>query len=294
LSPVEADNWGGGIVLTPKAIPGLAVSVDYYFVKTRNDIFQFSSQAMANDLEANGSNSPFAPLFTFDDGSKLTTPVPGQISNANWGQMDVPWGNGASVETEGVDMSATYRIPTDALGTFGVWVNATVLLKFDYEDPLIGGPYPYDGQYTDASNGIGGAQGLLPDYQINTGLSWEFQDFTYSVSARYVPEVEDRGSLHQSNIAFENAVDDGLNDFTVNGKPYTISSWFSIDMQLGYEIGKTKEHKSWYDGTRITVGCNNVTDEDPAFITSSFEDNTDKSTYDIIGRFVYFEIGRKF
>ena len=80
----------------------------------------------------------------------------------------------------------------------------------------------------------------------------------------------------------------------MNGKPYTIHEWFSIDVQLAYELGKTKEHKAWYDGTRLAVGCNNITDEEAPLVASSFEDNTDKSTYDIIGRFVYFEVGKKF
>lgn len=304
LEPVDAESWGGGIVVTPKAIPGLTMSIDYYHVKTKHDIFRLSEQAIANDLEVNGSNSRFANNFTFDDGSKLTSPAANQINNANWGTLEVPWDNGASTETEGIDFSASYRLPTDSMGTFNFWVSANYLLRFDYNDPLISsssvffggkpGPYPYDGQYTDSANGIGGAQGLLPDYQINTGLSWEFHDFTYSVNARYFPEVEDRGSIHQSNLAFENALDDGLNDFTNSGTPDTISAWFSIDMQLAYEIGKTKEHKAWFDGTRIAVGCNNVTDEDPPLVTSSFEDNTDKSSYDIIGRFIYFEVSKKF
>jgi len=62
-------------------------------------------------------------------------------------------------------------------------------------------------------------------------------------------------------------------------------------MQLAYEF---KGESKWYDKTRIAVGCNNVTDEVPPIIASSFEENTDKSTYDILGRFVYFEVAKKF
>ena len=35
-------------------------------------------------------------------------------------------------------------------------------------------------------------------------------------------------------------------------------------------------------------------DNEPPLIASAFEDNTDKSTYDIIGRFIYFEVSKKF
>ena len=65
-------------------------------------------------------------------------------------------------------------------------------------------------------------------------------------------------------------------------------------MQLSYELGKHKETKDWYDRTRVTVGVNNVSDNLAPFISSGSEDNTDKSTYDILGRFVYFELAKKF
>jgi outer membrane receptor protein involved in Fe transport len=64
-------------------------------------------------------------------------------------------------------------------------------------------------------------------------------------------------------------------------------------MQLSYEFGKGR-HDHWYDGTRLTVGVNNLTDELPPLIADAVEDNTDKNNYDILGRFVYFEITKKF
>ena len=51
LKPVDAENYGGGIVVTPKIIPGLTVSVDYFHVKTSHDIFRDSEQAIP-EIEA--------------------------------------------------------------------------------------------------------------------------------------------------------------------------------------------------------------------------------------------------
>lgn len=45
---------------------------------------------------------------------------------------------------------------------------------------------------------------------------------------------------------------------------------------------------------RLQLGLNITTDNKPPLIASTFEDHTDKSTYDIVGRFVYFEISKKF
>lgn len=287
LSPVDAENFGGGIVISPKAVPGLTVSVDYYHIKTEDDIFRLSEQAIADDLNARGSASPFASGFTFDDNTRLTSPAPNQITSANWGSLNVPLANGASQETDGLDISAIYQLPTETAGTFTFFANANVLFSYQYEDPIIGGPYDYEGQYTDDANGIGGAQGLLPDFFINTGVSWQIRDFTYTVNARYIPEVDDLGTMHP-------AVGAEANDFTIDGSEWTINDYYAIDMQLAYEIGKSREDKRWYDRTRLALGVNNITDEDPPVIASSFEDNTDKSTYDILGRFVYFELSKKF
>ncbi|HEY6170488.1 MAG TPA: TonB-dependent receptor, partial [Verrucomicrobiae bacterium] len=301
LKPVDAENYGAGIVYSPKAIKGLTISIDYYHVKTKNDIFRLSEQAMVNDLEQKGSGSIYAPNFTFDDGSVLTTTTPDQITSANWGRLRVPNANGASVETEGLDLSATYELPTENCGKWTFYANANYLFGYLYDDPVIHfnnldpahplvGPYQYADQYTDRVNGIGGGQGLLPKWQLNTGVTWEYQNFTTSLSARYVPEVTDLGFLHPS-VLDNTAPDQG---FTLSGLPWKVDSWFAIDLQIAYEFGKGKAQKAWYDGVRVAVGANNITDEKPPLIASSFEDNTDKSTYDIIGRFIYFQLSKKF
>ncbi len=69
--------------------------------------------------------------------------------------------------------------------------------------------------------------------------------------------------------------------------------YYKIDMQLAYTF-KSESKGKWYDGARIAVGVNNIADEKPRLIASSSEDNTDKSSYDILGRFVYIEVSKKF
>lgn len=296
LEPVDAENFAGGIVISPKVTPGLTLSADYYHIRVENDIFRLSEQAMVNDLQARGSASVYAPNYNFDDGSVLASPAANQITLDNWGSLRVPLANGAETTTDGIDLMAIYRLSRfeETAGIYTFFANANVLFSFDYDDPTIHvnpsgkkGPYDYAGQYTDRVNGIGGGQGLLPDFILNTGLTWEIYDFTYSINARYIPEVDDPGTLHP-------AVGSSSNDFTVSGQPWKVEDYYTIDMQLAYEIGKHRMEKKWYDRTRLAVGVNNITDNIPPLIASSFEDNTDKSVYDILGRFVYFEISKKF
>jgi iron complex outermembrane receptor protein len=284
LRAQTSENFSGGVVISPKAIKGLTISMDYYHLRVRNGIFQLDPQSIADDLNANGSASKYASLYSFSNGSKLTSTVTNQVVDSTWGQLNIPWANGSKTEAEGIDFAATYEKPNDALGKFTFYVNANLTLNYLYGDTVIGGPYHYDGQFTDEQV-VGGAQGTLPDYQINTGLTWEHKGFTYVCNARYVPSVTDKGDGFPLN---------DQNSYTVDGKNWTVDSWFDIDMQLSYEFGKEDTQPKWYGGTKLTVGVNNITDEVPPLISSSSEDNTDKSTYDIIGRFIYFQASKKF
>ena len=63
---------------------------------------------------------------------------------------------------------------------------------------------------------------------------------------------------------------------------------------MSYELGKNKDVKDWYDGTTFRFGVKNLTDNIAPLIASSSEDNTDKGTYDILGRFFYFELAKRF
>jgi iron complex outermembrane receptor protein len=277
LKPADAESWSVGIVLSPKCVKGLTVSVDYYHIKTKKDIFRLDEQTMVDSINTLGSASPFAQYFFRADGTQITTTAPNQASDDIWGTLNVPLLNGAQIETEGLDLAANYRLETQDWGVFNFYANANVLFHYKYRDPFAGGPFEYAGKYSDPITIAPGGQGTLPDYQINTGVTWDIRDFTYTINARYIPETV---------AAFSD-------QFTVDGSKWTVDSWFAIDMQLAYEF-RDEKWPRWLKGTRLAVGCNNITDEKPPLIASAFEDNTDKSTYDIIGRFVYFEVGKKF
>ena len=277
LTPATADNWTVGVVLSPKCIKGLTLSFDYYHVKTKNDVYRLGPQTMLDSINAYGRNSPYAQYYTRVDGLPLTDAV-NQANDAEWGNLNVPLANGATTETDGLDIGANYRLETEKAGVFNFYANANLLFSYRYSDPVSGGPYQYAGLYSDANGvGIGGEQGTLPKFQINTGVSWDIHDFTATVNARYIPEVD---------VWYGEW-------FTIDGSGWTVPSWYSIDMQLAYQF-RSEGMPTWLKGTRLAVGCNNITNNKPPLIASSFEDNTDKSTYDIIGRFVYFEVSKKF
>lgn len=281
LPPSDAQNWNAGIVYSPKQIKGLTLSVDYYNI-SQDHIVTSDPVGAAVSLNQLGSASPFAQGFTFADGTSLTTTAPNQVTVDNWGNLILTNEAVASLRTDGLDMTAAYELPTDAVGKFTFIGNANWIHNFEIRSGPTKGYFRYEGQWT---ANFATAQSLIPDYRVNVGVTWDFMDFSYNVMAHYIPGVTDFGFLHPETAQSQQGS-------TVDGKPYDVPSYYTIDMQLAYKFGP--KWGRYANGLRLAVGCNNITDAEPPLIPSALEDNTDKGTYDILGRFVYFEISKSF
>ncbi len=243
LPPSTSKSWSGGIVYSPKQIPGLTVSADYYYVKQEDIPFNPDANSRVASLNALGSASPFAPDFRFSDGSRLVTPAPNQIfssgsTNGNFGNLIIPTLPGAAQRTDGIDLSLSYSHIFQNTMKLSGWVNANVLLNYEVQlGP--GQPwYQYAGFFTDPQ--VAAAyQGTLPDYNLTMGVAWEYQGITVAANARYIPEVIDPGDT------FPTAGGSASNGYTIDGSRWKVDSWYSIDLQLAYEFGKNKEAKDW-------------------------------------------------
>jgi outer membrane receptor for Fe3+-dicitrate len=185
-----------------------------------------------------------------------------------------------------LDFAAHYRIPHEktGVGNIALAANANYTMSYEFQGAPSLGRYNYAGFFT---QGVLGAQGNIPDYTLHASLTWDYAGLSYTATAHYIPGVDAPGNLWPTTGS-------AVNDFTVNGQVWKVPDYWTLDMQIAYEFGKGKTERKWYDGTRIAFGVNNVMDEDPPFIAGSTEDNTDKASYDILGRFVYFEVSKKF
>jgi hypothetical protein len=292
-----------GIAMSPKFVKNLTVTVDYYHVSQPNTWYTPSISGVIAGLNAQGAgfltSHPDlagalrgAPLFTLDGTTPFYPTPASQITAANVssGTLNVPLLSGGALKTEGIDFGLNYLLDFNDIGAgdFGkihFFANATVLMTYEQQF----GPgtpfYQYAGLYTDGQV-VPGANGTLPGFSITTGFTWSIQNFDYTVVGHYIPGVIDPGDHHP-------AAGQPVNDFTVSGADWQVPDYYKIDMQLAYNF-RSESGKKWYDGTRVALGVNNITDNLPPLISSSSEDNTDKSTYDIIGRFVYVQLSKKF
>jgi iron complex outermembrane receptor protein len=298
LPPAKAETFTAGAVYSPKWAKGLTVSIDYYHVEQLSYNFNPSPSAMVRDLNANGTNSVWANnpalhgLAPFiDENGNAYFPTPGDPTTflnqdrlIN-GILNVPTLPGGQIRTEGLDLGLNYKWDLDRWGVLNLFANANYL--FDYQVKLGAGTpwFNYKGEYTDLQV-VGAAQGMIPQYNLTVGFTYSLYNFDYTVIAHYLPDVTDLGTLHPS-------VGSAQNDLTQNGRPWHVDDYYRIDMQLAYTF-VSKDHNKWWDNTRIAVGVNNITDQKPNLIASSSEDNTDKGSYDIIGRFMYFELSKRF
>jgi iron complex outermembrane receptor protein len=296
LPPSKAETWTAGVVYSPKWAKNLTVSVDWYHVEQTSYNFIPSASAMVADLNARGAasvwnNNPAlhgTPVY-LDQNNNPFLPTPGDPTtfiNANdFGTLNIPTLPGGSIRTEGLDLSLNYKWDLNDWGVLNLFGNANYL--FDYQVKLgAGQPWlNYKGEYTD-SQAVAAPQGMIPQYNLSVGFTYSLCNFDYTVIAHYLPSVIDLGDMHPS-------VGSPVNDFTANGRPWHVNDYYRLDMQLAYNF-ISKDHNKWWDNTRIAVGCNNITDQKPNLIASSSEDNTDKGSYDIIGRFLYFELSKRF
>jgi iron complex outermembrane receptor protein len=289
LPNAKSETWTGGVVWSPSKpsfLKGLTVSVDYYRILETGLSTLDSAQNALNSLNALGSGSPYAPGFTFASGAPITTPAPNQVNSLNWGSANITYVPGNAQLTDGIDIGASYLYDADAFGKFTFGCNANILLNYLFRTP--GNPYnQFAGLYTDAAQGPVGAEGSLPGFTIKPYLLWEWRDLTVFANAKYIPGITSQGNLFPT-------IATGTQGFTANGLAWQVPDYYTIDLQVSYELGKTKADKAWYDGTKLTIGIDNLTDNIAPLIAGAFEDNTDKTTYSIWGRFVYLEISKKF
>jgi iron complex outermembrane receptor protein len=283
LKPSSSQQWNAGVVISPKAVPGLTASADFYYVQ-ENNVAIADYTSVLNSLNQFGSASPYVNEYRDSNGNPLTTTAPNQVLQRTFGTLTVPLSDSEAIRTEGIDFAANYSVPV-RLGTVTLSGNVNWTLNYEVQEAP---GYPYYNYVGQGTYGFGTAQGIIPDYKVNCALTWDFKGLQYVISANYLPGVTIPGNLFPS-VTGPGATQGS----TVNGLAQQVGSYYTIDMQLSYEFGKGHTTRHWYNDLRCTVGCNNITDT-PVPLIAGGPDYTDNNTYNPLGRFVYFELSKKF
>ena len=172
--------------------------------------------------------------------------------------------NIGGVNTSGFDIGVKYSnidLSND-LGTLSLKSDITLLDEYVKIMPD-GSEIDHTGKLIDDQDGN------FPELRANISADWALNQWDISWTIRYIDSVK------------EEYYDYGLDD-VVEG---TIPSVTYHDVLVKYNFD---------ENTTVSLGINNLTDEQPPLSFSAFNDNTDVRTYDTAGRFTYIEASIKF
>ena len=232
LEEETADTFTFGAVFTPRFLPGLAMTVDYWDVEIDDGIELVTAQETVDTCydATDFPNNDFCQLFT-----RETNPASAQFGGFRF--LNQTFVNFASLEAKGVDFAANYGFDLGA-NEFGLRVIGSRQLKLDRftnrSDPSVVDPRL--GEFR------------TPKWNAQASLNWQ----RGPISATWQ-------TLYQSSQALVTGdVDQTRTQF---GSAGFASSSYVHNINGSY----------WFDdGLRVYGGVNNLTDRDPFSTTASW------------------------
>ncbi|PWE16570.1 TonB-dependent receptor [Marinicauda salina] len=263
LTEETADTFTIGAVWQPAQVDGLTVQLDYYNIEIEDAIATVSLQNRLNEcyrLDIQEACDIFNGARDPSSGA-IINPFTPNLSAANV----------ANLTAEGVDLRVDYLWDAEQiglspdLGSFGLNYYATFTTENSFETSPAAGVVACEGTYGQVCGEP------TPEYKHLAQASWYFGRLTTSIRWRHIGEVTaDATTLPQ--------VSDLSDD--IEGTNY-------FDVTLGYDVN---------DNARVTLGIQNVADEDPPVLgsTASEQANTWPATYDPFGRRLFLGASLRF
>ncbi len=310
LVPSKAESYTAGIVYSPHFIPGLTLTADYFRTWQNNIVGTLGGNLILNNVDQLGLASPYVNLVAFNafPGQPGAKPVtgPGQLNGnlASTFYLDTNVNIGGA-HIEGFDYSANYNLDLKRFGQAQFGVNAVMFTLNEAKITPQSNYYNING--LDFSEG-GGAN---PNYRLTALTRYSYENASLAVNFNYIPGMTNAQNLSPSTDdqgTYAKIGDyltfDGRLQYEFKAKPmasaptgYAKDAKDSKGMVAGASGVSAPEAVSPFsrlvDGLTVAVGCNNIFDRVPPNINGA-NANTDTSVYDPYGRFLYFEVSKKF
>jgi iron complex outermembrane recepter protein len=264
LAPEKATTKTIGAVIQPRFIPRLAITADWYDIKIKGAIQGFGADAIITNCINNTTATSVAPSCAFihrNPGGSLWLSSTGFIT-------DLPQ-NVGSVETRGIDASASYSYRLGSFGTLSAGFNGTWVDKYIVADGL-NPTYDCAGLYGATCGNP------LPTWRHKLRLGLQMPNgIGISGQWRYVGKVE-----HEHNSS----------DVVLGGTVPTLSGHVAsqsyFDLASTFTVG---------DHFNFRLGVNNIFDKSPPLFTSNLgscaavfcNGNTYPGVYDVLGRYIF-------
>ena len=293
LKPTQSWSRSLGAVISPKALKGFTLTIDYVNVYQKGFFSTVGSTNFLQSVDKLGPTSPFIGNLAFNNYPGYPGAVPissaGQISRYLSGGGD-PLNlyardhmiNLSGVHVEAFDVQLDYERTTANAGKFGAHSTAAIFTGYHFEALPIQPYYQYAGY---ATNGGTGQQGTLPKFHLYSTLDWSLRNWRVAVSSTYIPAVSDVG-----------AGGDVYANSTIL-KTVPVDRYITWDLLAGYTF-REKNAGGWFgvlSGMKFNVGVNNLFNRMPPLAPQAFVDNNaDVAAYSPIGRLLFVSTSLKF
>jgi iron complex outermembrane recepter protein len=298
LQPEDSRSFSGGAVYSPKYVPGLNLSVDFWDIERTGVVTApLADQVLQRELTG-----------TLLPGEKVERDVGGNITRILIRNQNI-----GNQEARGLDFGLYYQRPTP-WGTFTSQTQVTYLDEFIFQGFIFREFGPDNGNLAGRTTDPGMSNEGWYKWKGTSSLEWTWKGFDLYTIVRYT---------------------DGFHEFTPNLHPHWVHQTWFFDGQASYDFtallpveeqpvpgyskspkdvvrGKdgapletasaqtSKYGRSVLDhllrGTIITIGCNNIFGQDPpkAWGEGGNAVGYPGFTYDATGRFVYGRLTKKF
>jgi iron complex outermembrane recepter protein len=305
LLPSTAQSYSAGLVYSPKWARGLTISADYFNVLQQSTVGTIGGQVILPSVNLSGRASPYYGLVHVGSfAGPLISPTSGPFGNGTYviaNSSNIYYidnnVNVGSTRVTGWDFSISYTCDLKRFGTLQLGANAVLYVNNDFRQFSYS---PYQSvKGVDGSENVGGN----PQYRVNMLAEYRYQGWTLGFTFSYIPAmyssllnplVPDYKNLPDQfqRIAAYNQSDSYLK-YTI-ATPHAVAAPKTVVDPKGVPVRTQVDTRfRWYDGLTLSVGCNNLFNHQPPFISGA-NGNTDLSFYDPYGRLVYFRVSKKF
>jgi iron complex outermembrane receptor protein len=263
LVPETGDTFTAGLVWEPTfGSSDVSVTLDYWDIQIEDGISSLGVQYTLDDCYVNQNESSCA-LITRNANYTINNVIDGAINVSEQGAT-------------GIDTEIRWSMDSD----IGQW-QASLLWSHLLERRKLARPDAEEedlsGRYTDPTAADGGAYATD---KFNYSLQWYRDGFSIGYLGEYISGLD--------ADTFCNCDSDG--DPSNNGPNgeyiQVIDAVLYHDIVADYTFDQT--------GTNIAIGFTNLTDEEPPFMDTGFNANTDPPTYRLFGRGYYVRLTQNF
>ena len=301
LQPSKAHSSAFGVVVSPKAVKGLSVTLNYVDVTQNGLPAGIGGNVIIASVNTLGSASPYfrnaaignipggtgssQALLATAGGLKSYITSPGYANDLYI--LDNQANSGA-VHVKAMDLSLEYELPATSFGRFTVSTTGTYLKSFLVQRLPTDLIYEYAGYSTNGQT----MAGTFPKYSFFSTLEWRQGNWAAQLGSSHISSVTDILSGQIPAVYLANPAT----------PPVTkVAAYTTYDLQGSYTFGKTDASAMWryLQGLRLTVGINNLSNQMPPFApksqpAGSNNNNVDVAMYSPVGRLVFISGSVKF